>query len=78
MQLVYEQRRAGTQRYSGEMMFTWIGAAVDIPHKVHKYLASLGTARILIILGLSSIVSSNLLLGYSWRSLLILVTQFRF
>ena len=24
-------------------MFTWIGAAVDIPYKVHKYLATLGS-----------------------------------
>lgn len=32
----------GHRGYSGEMMFTWIGAAVDIPHKVHKYLATLG------------------------------------
>ena len=32
----------GHRGYSGEMMFTWIGAAVDIPYKVHKYLATLG------------------------------------
>jgi hypothetical protein len=24
------------------MMFTWVGAAVDIPYKVHKYLGTLG------------------------------------
>jgi hypothetical protein len=28
--------------YSGKMMFTWVGAAVDIPHKVHKLLGTLG------------------------------------
>ena len=32
----------GHRGYSGKMMFTWIGAAVDIPHKVHKYLGTLG------------------------------------
>ena len=32
----------GHRGYSGKMMFTWVGAAVDIPHKVHKYLGTLG------------------------------------
>jgi hypothetical protein len=32
----------GHRGYSGKMMFTWIGAAVDIPHKVHKLLGTLG------------------------------------
>lgn len=32
----------GHRGYNGEMMFTWVGAAVDIPHKVHKYLGTLG------------------------------------
>lgn len=32
----------GHRGYSGKMMFTWIGAAVDIPHKVHKYLGNVG------------------------------------
>ena len=32
----------GHRGYCEEMMFTWIGAAVDIPHKVHKYLSTLG------------------------------------
>jgi hypothetical protein len=32
----------GGRGYTGQMMFVWIGAAVDIPRKVHKYLATLG------------------------------------
>ena len=32
----------GHRGYSGKMMFTWVGAAVEIPFKVHKYLATLG------------------------------------
>jgi hypothetical protein len=32
----------GHRGYSGKMMFTWVGAAVDIPHKVHKLLGTLG------------------------------------
>lgn len=32
----------GLRGYDDEMMFTWIGAAVDIPYKVHKLLTTLG------------------------------------
>jgi hypothetical protein len=32
----------GHRGYNEEMMFIWIGAAVDIPHKVHKLLGTLG------------------------------------
>ena len=32
----------GHRGYHGEYMFTWVGASVDIPHKVHKYLGTLG------------------------------------
>jgi hypothetical protein len=32
----------GHRGYHGEYMFTWVGAAVDIPYKVHKYLGTLG------------------------------------
>ena len=32
----------GGRGYTGEWMFTWIGAAVDIPHSVHKLLSNLG------------------------------------
>ena len=32
----------GGRGYKGEMMFVWIGAAVDIPRRVHKYLSTLG------------------------------------
>jgi hypothetical protein len=32
----------GGRGYKGQMMFVWIGAAVDIPRRVHKYLSTLG------------------------------------
>jgi hypothetical protein len=32
----------GHRGYHGEYMFTWVGAAVDIPWKVHRYLGTLG------------------------------------
>jgi hypothetical protein len=32
----------GHRGYVGEFMFVWIGAAVEIPKKVHKYLSTLG------------------------------------
>jgi len=32
----------GHRGYHGEYMFVWVGAAVDIPYKVHKYLGTLG------------------------------------
>jgi hypothetical protein len=32
----------GHRGYSEKMMFLWIGAAVDIPYKVHRYLGTLG------------------------------------
>jgi len=32
----------GHRGYSGEYMFTWLGASVDIPHRVHKALSTLG------------------------------------
>jgi hypothetical protein len=32
----------GHRGYHGEYMFSWVGAAVDIPWKVHKYLGTLG------------------------------------
>jgi hypothetical protein len=32
----------GHRGYNESMMFTWIGAAVDIPYKVHKFLGTLG------------------------------------
>lgn len=32
----------GHRGYNEPMMFTWIGAAVDIPHKVHRYLGTIG------------------------------------
>ena len=32
----------GHRGYNEDIMFTWLGAAVDIPHKVHKQLSVLG------------------------------------
>jgi hypothetical protein len=32
----------GHRGYAGEMMFVWLGAAVDIPYKVHKLFGNLG------------------------------------
>ena len=32
----------GHRGYNGKIMFVWIGAAVEIPHKVHKLLGTLG------------------------------------
>jgi hypothetical protein len=32
----------GHRGYDGDTMFTWLGAAVDIPYKVHKHLSVLG------------------------------------
>jgi predicted transcriptional regulator len=32
----------GHRGYTGEHMFTMVGAAIDIPYKVHKYLGNLG------------------------------------
>jgi DNA-binding transcriptional ArsR family regulator len=32
----------GHRGYNERMMFVWVGAAVDIPYKVHKYLGTLG------------------------------------
>ena len=32
----------GHRGYPEDTMFTWVGAAVEIPHKVHKYLGTRG------------------------------------
>jgi hypothetical protein len=32
----------GHRGYDEDIMFTWVGAAVDIPYKVHKHLSTLG------------------------------------
>ena len=32
----------GHRGYDGPIMFTWLGAAVDIPYRVHKCLSTLG------------------------------------
>ena len=40
--LVTNSGTCGQRKYEGEYMFTWLGAAVDIPYKVHKIMGSLG------------------------------------
>lgn len=32
----------GNRGYYGQYMFTWIGAAVDIPHNIYKFLSTIG------------------------------------
>lgn len=32
----------GQRKYEGEYMFTWLGAAVDIPYRAHKLMGSIG------------------------------------
>jgi predicted transcriptional regulator len=41
----------GHRGYTGTFMFVWVGAAVDIPYKVHKYLATLGPKLYFLRLG---------------------------
>jgi hypothetical protein len=43
----------GHRGYAGPLMFTWLGAAVDIPFKVHKMLSALGPKLYFIRLPLS-------------------------
>jgi hypothetical protein len=40
--LVTNTGSCGQRGYSEEIMFTWLGAAVDIPYKVHRLMGSLG------------------------------------
>lgn len=40
--LVTNTGTCGQRGYEGEFMFTWLGAAVDIPYKVHRLMGSLG------------------------------------
>jgi len=40
--LVTNTGSCGQRGYNEEIMFTWLGAAVDIPYKVHRLMGSLG------------------------------------
>jgi hypothetical protein len=40
--LTTDSGSCGQRKYEGEYMFTWLGAAVDIPYKAHKLMASIG------------------------------------
>ena len=44
----------GHRGYNERMMFVWVGAAVDIPRKVHKHLATLGPKLYFLRLGRST------------------------
>jgi hypothetical protein len=40
--LTTDSGSCGQRGYEGEYMFTWLGAAVDIPYRAHKLMASIG------------------------------------
>jgi hypothetical protein len=40
--LVTDSGTCGQRNYKGEYMFTWLGAAVDIPYRVHKLMGTIG------------------------------------
>ena len=40
--LVTNTGACGQRGYEGEYMFTWLGAAVDIPYRAHKLMGSIG------------------------------------
>src|SRR5437867_5624140 len=40
--LVTNTGACGQRGYEGEHMFTWLGASVDIPYRVHKLMGNLG------------------------------------
>src|SRR5206468_12708742 len=40
--LVTDTGACGQRGYEGDYMFTWLGAAVDIPYRVHKLMGNLG------------------------------------
>lgn len=40
--LTTDSGSCGQRSYEGEYMFTWLGAAVDIPYRAHKLMASIG------------------------------------
>jgi hypothetical protein len=40
--LVTDTGSCGQRGYEGEHMFTWLGAAVDIPYRAHKLMGSIG------------------------------------
>jgi DNA-binding transcriptional ArsR family regulator len=51
----------GHRGYDGPLMFTWLGAAVDIPYKVHKLLSALGPKLYFLRLPMSAESEADLL-----------------
>jgi hypothetical protein len=51
----------GHRGYEGPLMFVWVGAAVDIPHKVHKLLSALGPKLYFLRLPMSEESETDLL-----------------
>lgn len=52
----------GHRGYSEDIMFTWVGAAVEIPRKVHKHLASLGPKLYFFRMGIKRKQKKNILM----------------
>jgi DNA-binding transcriptional ArsR family regulator len=53
----------GHRGYRGRMMFVWLGAAVDIPYKIHKMLSNLGPKLYFLRLPATQETEDNLLQG---------------
>jgi hypothetical protein len=51
----------GHRGYRGRMMFVWVGAAVDIPYKIHKLLSNLGPKLYFLRLPVASETEDDLL-----------------
>ena len=58
----------GHRGYNEPMMFVWIGAAVDIPYKVHKLLGTLGPK--LYFLRLPSNQNQKIITSMIWTKIL--------
>ena len=50
----------GKRGYHGDYMFTWIGAAVDIPHSVYKFLSTIGFKIYFLRLPRSNVTTDDL------------------
>ena len=50
----------GQRGYHGNYMFTWIGAAVDIPHSVYKFLSTIGFKIYFLRLPRTNVTTSDL------------------
>lgn len=59
----------GHRGYDGPLMFLWLGAAVDIPYKIHKMLSMLGPKLYFLRLPMSSEEEDDLLHFYNKMTL---------